>query len=200
MGNGSDQPNQPAAASLRADLRARTGPLHQQAEGALALMDPAMSKERYRAVLSVLHAFYAELEPAIAAHASGWARLGIDMPARRKLHLLEADLASLGARVEKAGAAASLPTFPDAVGAAYVVEGATLGGAVIHRHLSTALGFGEGPGARFFDAYGEETGPRWKEFAAALDKTGFDAADRERAVASAVRTFARLLSLARQAL
>jgi len=184
--------------SLRDELREKTGPLHQKAEAALDLLNPSMTLGRYQNRLKVLHSFYAQLEPPIVAH-PGWAALGLDMAARRKLHLLEADLASLGAVVERTPPGSSSLPFPAAVGMAYVVEGATLGGAILHRHLSAAFGFNEGPGARFFHAYGEQTGPRWKEFVAALARTSFDSADRQRATEGAVSAFALLLRLARPA-
>jgi heme oxygenase len=53
---------------------------------------------------------------------------------------------------------------PRALGYMYVVEGSTLGGRIILKHIKTALGFDEQKGARFFAGYGNETGKRWNEF------------------------------------
>ena len=205
---------------LREELRQKTAHLHREAEAALDLMNPALPLARYREVLRLLHSVHTRTEPAILAH-PGWAALGLDMPARRKLPLLEEDLAFIESRLRAAGEAGSpvieevaaggaaarqpaatfswLDSFPAVLGAAYVVEGSTLGGVQIHRHLARVLGLGEGPGARFFACYGDQTGPRWKELLAAFERASLGAADTERAVAGAVHTFQALIDGARPA-
>jgi heme oxygenase len=45
----------------------------------------------------------------------------------------------------------------------YVIEGSTLGGRIILKHIHTALGLDENKGASFFAGYGAETGIRWKK-------------------------------------
>jgi heme oxygenase len=188
-----------SAASLREVLRERTTLLHRRAETALDLMNPSLSAEQYFGVLRLFHALYSQLEPAIVAH-PGWAVLGLDMSARNKLPLLEQDLAFMEERLPRKPAASSfskqcgllvpwLDTFAAVLGAAYVLEGSTLGGVIVHRHLSTVLGLDQGRGASFFSCYGSETGARWKEFLAALERTSLEADDMERAVSAAVRTF-----------
>ncbi len=47
------------------------------------------------------------------------------------------------------------------LGALYVVEGATLGGRVIARHLARSLALGPADGAAFFAGYGDRTGAMW---------------------------------------
>jgi heme oxygenase len=49
----------------------------------------------------------------------------------------------------------------------YVLEGATLGGRVISRHLA-ARGIGPDTGGAFFAGYGNQTGEMWKSFSAAM--------------------------------
>jgi heme oxygenase len=49
-----------------------------------------------------------------------------------------------------------------------VLEGATLGGQIITRHLQTHLGLTPESGTAFFHGYGPETGPRWKSFVSGL--------------------------------
>lgn len=194
------------AVPLREELREKTASLHIQTENALDLMGPSVTLERYLAVLRLLHSVYAKLEPAILDHA-GWNELGLDMGARRKLPLLEADLAFIEGRLavaktERSPTAsptscepATLPleSFAAALGAAYVIEGSTLGGAFIRRHLSTLFRLDGGQGTRFFNCYGTETGARWKQFLEALERAPLDAEGRQRALAGAVRTFELLL-------
>ena len=59
-------------------------------------------------------------------------------------------------------------TRTEILGVAYVLEGATLGGQFISRHLEQTLGFSGGQGYRFFRSYGPEVGPRWQAFRAEL--------------------------------
>ena len=206
----------PGVPSLRDELRASTAPLHRQAEAALAMMDASMSLETYRSRLLMLHSFYRDVEPTIVSHA-GWAELGIDMRERRKLPLLASDLAFVEERLRRGEADTAreatgapitteldspihwLASFPAALGAAYVLEGSTLGGAILYRHLSRVLDLGEGPGARFFHCYGEETGTRWKQFVDALNRAPLDAEGMRCAVAGAVGTFGLLIGRARAA-
>ena len=54
----------------------------------------------------------------------------------------------------------------EAFGCLYVLEGSTLGGRVISRHVQSRLG-SDVPRA-FLDAYGSRTGERWQAFRAAL--------------------------------
>ena len=59
----------------------------------------------------------------------------------------------------------SMPlNVPRALGYMYVIEGSTLGGQMILKHIKMVLGFDEHKGALFFGGYGNETGKRWKEF------------------------------------
>lgn len=82
-----------------------------------------------------------------------------------------------------------LDTIPRALGCAYVLEGATLGGAVILRHLGRTLGVTRERGGAFFGSYGSASGPMWKEFCGALAACDEPA---EPAVAAARETFATL--------
>lgn len=191
--------------TLREELREKTASLHVQTENALDLMGQSVTLERYLAVLTVLHSVYAKLEPAVIDHA-GWNELGLDMGARRKLPLLETDLAFIEGQLalrtsarfahSSEPAAPPLESFAAALGAAYVIEGSTLGGAFIHRHLSTLFRLDGGHGTRFFNCYGTETGSRWKQFLAALERAPLDAEGRQRALAGAVQTFELLLGRA----
>ena len=71
----------------------------------------------------------------------------------------------------------------------YVLEGATLGGQIISRHLQTQLGINEKSGCAFFGSYGQEVGPLWKSFIAVLSKYPKTQAQNEKIVQSACRTF-----------
>lgn len=53
---------------------------------------------------------------------------------------------------------------PFALGILYVIEGSTLGGKVIYKHIQKTLGLNEKSGAAYFYGYGEKTGELWKNF------------------------------------
>lgn len=185
-------------------LKAATRAEHDAIEVALDLMAPGLSLADYSRRLRRYHGFYAPIEPLIAA-AADWPHWRLDMTARAKTAWLAADLACLGDPAEpgELGEAASmagplcsalppLDTAAAAFGCVYVLEGATLGGRVISRHIERMLGLDATRGARFFHGYGEHTGTMWKAFRAALSAFADKPAGEDKVVASAIATFAAL--------
>ncbi|HWI55760.1 MAG TPA: biliverdin-producing heme oxygenase, partial [Bacillota bacterium] len=81
----------------------------------------------------------------------------------------------------------------EALGTLYVIEGATLGGQFIARHLAARFGLTPANGAAFFHSYGLQVGPRWQQFRAFLVSASAEL-EQERAtiIASAQRTFQAL--------
>ena len=150
-------------------LRDRTRTAHDRAEEALPLLDASLEAARYRAILAGFWGFHAALEPRLAAVAE-LRELGVDPGERRKLPRLEHDLRTLGAdpaRLPVAGKVPNVESAAAALGCMYVLEGATLGGRVISRHLA-ARGIGPDTGGAFFAGYGDATGEMWKSFSAAI--------------------------------
>ena len=156
---------------IHALLKDGTRAQHARAEASLPLLDPALTRADYARVLQALHGFHAPLERALAD--VPWARLGLDWDARRKTPLLARDLRALGASADAASApeCVALPdtsTVARALGSAYVLEGATLGGQLVRRHLARTLGLGAETGAAYYHAYGDDVGPMWRAFLAGL--------------------------------
>ena len=173
-------------------LREATRDQHEALENVLPLGAATADDPLYRAVMSRFWGFYATWEAQAAAHAG--AELVPVLKARAKLPLLEADLRALGVAAEGLPRLRpeALPAFSagDAtlLGSMYVVEGATLGGQVISRHLEQDSGFHDGLGYSFFRSYGKAVGQQWRAFTALLE-TLPDAAEGP-AVAAAQQTFA----------
>ncbi|GGR64462.1 heme oxygenase [Deinococcus seoulensis] len=182
-------------------LKTRTRVQHEQAEASLNLMDPLLTRGEYVRVLRHMWTLYVPLEDRLGALLGPANRAALDWPARLKRPLLERDLRDLGSplpdRALHPDALDFLHAEADAWGAAYVLEGATLGGQLLRRHLHTALDLGNG-GAAFYGSYGELVGPRWKAFGAALEARGAADPDpqgfAERAVQAAGRTFALFIT------
>ncbi|WP_114228491.1 MULTISPECIES: biliverdin-producing heme oxygenase [Sphingomonas] len=179
-------PSGPDPLTAVADLlREGTRAEHDRIEDALDWTNWAGDRATYAAWLARLHAFYAVWEPALAA--------AIADPAfvdpRRKLPLLERDLAALGSAPGPLGAAPTYPftTRAEALGAFYVLEGSTLGGQLIAAHVRDRLGFEPA----FHGSYGKATAAHWRDVRDYLD-AAISSADRTQAIAAANRTFATL--------
>ena len=122
-------------------------------------------------------------------------KYGIDKDARLKTPSLEKDLKALGIWDEVKSNAASLDAIPSydtaakAFGAMYVMEGATLGGQIIKRHLKEHLGLSPDNGGAFFTSYGENVGPMWKSFGASITQFDEETGESDEIVDSAKETF-----------
>lgn len=180
---------------ILAVLKEQTRRQHERAERTLDLPSRLASAGHYAALLARFYGFYTPLEDRLAA-VGGYAAVGLDFAARRKAHLLVADLASLGADAGALPRCADLPEvadLADALGCLYVLEGATLGGQFVRRQAEKAVGVTAARGCAFFASYGERVGAMWKAFGASLE--GFAAADpgaEAQIVAAAGATFAAL--------
>jgi heme oxygenase len=161
--------------SIIGHLRAQTHYLHERLEMRLSMKSQLISIDNYRNMLSRFYGIYAPMESVLGATdlIAAWVDIGIDFNERRKLALIESDLEALGlSKNDIRGielCAGDLPPIPksaaELAGCAYVLEGSTLGGRVIGRHLDTELGLRPGnPGARFFHGYGDSTGKMWHDF------------------------------------
>ncbi|MCB8819026.1 biliverdin-producing heme oxygenase [Microvirga rosea] len=113
---------------------------------------------------------------------------------RRKTALLARDLQQLGmTRDEIAQLPRCHPLMPlageaAALGSMYVIEGSTLGGAIIAKTVERRLGLNPETGCAYFRSYGRETSLMWKSFGARLLEISSATAD-DLIVASAQRTF-----------
>ena len=157
----------------------------------MGLLDERLDLQAYRKVLGRLYGFWRGWEPQMATVFQDTAFLG----PRRRLHLLQADLATVGL---SAHAVRVLPTCPlpilrdavEALGSLYVMEGSTLGGQVIKQNVERRLGFDGRHGCTYFASYGTDTGRMWRSFLARLDQVPMT--DAKQVADGAVATFERL--------
>lgn len=177
--------------AVLAHLRAATRPAHDALEETLGLLNERLDLHAYRGVLERFHGFHRTWEPQVAMLLRDEALL----QPRRRGHLLQADLAALGA---SADGVAGLPLCPapplrdaaGALGSLYVMEGSTLGGQVIQRNVTLRLGLDDRFGCSYFAGYGANTGAMWRSFLARLDQA--PATEAERIADGASATFERL--------
>ncbi|MGL5016620.1 MAG: biliverdin-producing heme oxygenase [Luteolibacter sp.] len=178
-------------------LRHETSELHTALEERLPLVDPQLSREGYREIVEGFYGYYLPLELRLIGSPI-WAELGFDFAERRKLPLLEKDLVALGraesglVRLPQCAELPELDTIPRALGCLYVVEGATLGGQVITRHLQANLGITPETGGAFFAGYGAETGVRWQACGALITAAAERFGGENEMIASANLTFETL--------
>lgn len=184
---------------LSAELRAQTAALHQAAEYRLGLPNSVNSREDYTALLARFYGLYQPLETRLAAATSGH-DLAPLLQSRHQTERLADDLRSLGTDPGSLplAPASALPALPDvsaALGAHYVLEGSTLGGAIILRDLEKRLGSQITAATRFFGGRGKSLGPMWQSFRTELDAYGKAwPRRRETVVIAAQQTFDAMLS------
>lgn len=152
-------------------LRSSTGALHKKLEENVLsrrLMSNDVSLEDYRIYLERLYGFVFSFEKLFIDEL---ASIIPDSEQRRKSQKLKSDLCS----IEPTGFTniniypeekmkALLPSIHHALGGFYVLEGSTLGGAVIRKHLVSRLGKSITGRDEYFSVYGEELSSKWKEF------------------------------------
>nr|WP_315207420.1 biliverdin-producing heme oxygenase [uncultured Flavobacterium sp.] len=151
------------------NLRAATAYCHKQLEQnnlSQALLSNNVNETIYCSYLIQLYSFvkgfeqyvYPELDPHF-----------LNINNRKKAHFIEEDLKALGIPIDKhtlLKEAFFRETYPDvylAAGALYVLEGSTLGGQIIVKHLQKAMP-PDFLNAAYFLGYQQRTGSMWKEF------------------------------------
>ena len=175
-------------------LRTGTADEHEDVENTLALMDPALGRDRLAEVLGRMHGFWLAAEAGLDrwAAASPADAGAVDWPRRRRAELFAADVRTLGATPTADGP--PLPAVPDtdrALGRLYVLEGSTLGGTFIDRHLASLPSLAD-VRIRAFSPYGGETGAMWAAFRRVTRERVAAGGDAEAMVDSARETFRAL--------
>lgn len=148
-------------------LKEATREQHENLEKTVNVMYQMFSIEDYKVLLCKFYRFYSAVETKLAE--LDLKKYGYDLSERLKTPKLEQDLASFGILEEAKKLTIykglpSLNSLEEAFGALYVIEGATLGGQIINRHLKKVLNISIENGGSFFSGYGEKTGEMWKEF------------------------------------
>jgi heme oxygenase (biliverdin-IX-beta and delta-forming) len=149
-------------------LRTHTATLHsalEQTPLSLSLLNEQVSQANYVAYLQRMReivAFYeANVFPALTDTLP-------NLSEREKLPLIDEDLTYLSADISDLpvfeSSSTQNPSIGYALGCMYVMEGSTLGGKVILKHVSKTLGIISTQGGLYFDGYGDQTGHYWKTF------------------------------------
>lgn len=171
--------------SFLKELRAGTDANHKALEQnpySERLMSPDVTVEDYKIYLEKMYGIIMPFEQDIQPKLS---HIVTDMANRQKHHLLSNDLQDLGNNTE------NIPLYhfnaandAAALGQMYVLEGSTMGGMVIQKHMSKL-----GVPVRYFASYGSNTAMMWRAFIDALTTYAVTHNKQEEIIDSAVATF-----------
>lgn len=157
-----------ATATFAENIKATTSSAHtalEQLPVSVSIMNPAITTAEYINYLTLMGNVVKDAEENIFPVLNG---VIADIDTRLKTHLIESDLRYLNAAAltSETPLSGSLETIsiPFALGILYVIEGSNLGGRVILKNITKALGYSEENGATYFAGYGALTGPKWKHF------------------------------------
>jgi heme oxygenase (biliverdin-IX-beta and delta-forming) len=176
-------------------LRTATAAEHRAVEDTLDLLDPRLTRNRLVEVLTAMHGFWLAAEAGLDA----WARARpgdaarVDWSRRRRSQLFAADLAALGAP-----GPVPTPDLPpvagtdEALGRLYVLEGSSLGGVFIDRHLAGLPQLAGAGRLAAFSPYGQDTGAMWHAFRQVTRDRVAEGGDADRMVGAAQETFRAL--------
>ncbi|GGI25886.1 biliverdin-producing heme oxygenase [Pedobacter mendelii] len=187
-------------------LRAETAESHKELEALMfvnEIMNKSLSIENYKKLLSINYIMHQRLEHKLANMLDDDIAEKLELKSRFKLSALDKDLAywkidpltlpELDFKLfvpEKSNAAV--------LGALYVLEGATLGGNVIKKHILANPNFkNNDDGLNYYGVYAEEIISKWKSFVQILNQQVTEA-DFGNCVRSANLTFGNLIKLSKQ--
>lgn len=161
-----------------ARLKVETAAAHSRMESLVPLMSPTLEQDRYRMVLRHFYGFIRSWE--VWSMANVPAELRPMLMERERSNLLKADLRYFGEHLPEflymppARDTKSRAAF---LGAMYVIEGSTLGGQHIARHVEDILGLSPGQGDSYFRGYGDRTKLMWRQFQEVINAVPDDDAD-----------------------
>ncbi|WP_316803341.1 biliverdin-producing heme oxygenase [Pedobacter nototheniae] len=187
-------------------LRTETAEKHKELESLMfvnEIMANSLSISNYKKLLTINYIIHQKLEHKLIAQLDAAVAGKLEMDKRVKLPALEKDLHYWKIDTD---------TLPDLnfeifapanhtaeiLGALYVLEGATLGGNVIKKHILANPEFkNDAAGLSYYGVYGEELGAKWKTFVTLLNESVAEA-DYAKCVNSANATFDNLINLSKQ--
>lgn len=187
-------------------LRTKTAGGHESLESLMfvnEIMNNSLSIENYKKLLTINYIIHQKLENKLANMLDANLAEQLDMKNRLKLSALEKDLAYWDIdplTLPELNFDLFIPEQNNAavLGALYVLEGATLGGNVIKKHILANPNFaGHEDGLNYYGVYGEQLSSKWKTFVSVLNETVAEP-DYERCINSANGTFNNLIQLSKQ--
>ena len=186
---------------LHKELKQQTATLHQELEKKMhvnQITDRTLSLTDYRKLLVINYLVHYHYEKLIFDALSPATAIKLDLRQRTKLSAIQADLGSQHIAPQNlintfTISPARLPTEAFALGAMYVLEGATLGGAVIAKQLRANPNFPAKMTLAYYACYGTKLIPNWQAFLAVLE--GIAEHDHPQVIRGAEYLFSEILAL-----
>jgi heme oxygenase (biliverdin-IX-beta and delta-forming) len=178
-------------------LKTATNARHIALERQLPLLSPGFSRPTYRQFARRFFGYYAPLESQLIA-LPWWESIGFDYLRRQKTPYLVQDLTAMGdttdtlAQLPRCESLPTVDSLARLLGCLYVIEGATLGGQIISKHLQANIGVTPTSGCAFFHGYGAYTGANWLAFGKMLMLQAAGVGNGDDIIDSANQTFATL--------
>jgi heme oxygenase len=177
-------------------LRSATHPMHVRLNHhpqLMGLIKKDTQLANYVGVLASYFPLYKKLEMQLMEFASRHS-LPFDYSTRMKHHWLQEDLDYLKVDPkdylsESAIEIPEIHSLSEWVGMLYPIEGSTLGGQMILKHVQSNLGLTHAGGARFFSGYGKNTPLFWDEFGQFANSALQDEAECQLAELTAIKLF-----------
>lgn len=184
-------------------LRQTTAPSHKELEEnfySKSILDPSVTLQDYQTYIAKLYgvtlACEQDIFPAITSVLP-------DCAERYKASFIADDLVNTGLSLIQV---ANLPVYKftfssiaQAMGIMYVLEGSTLGGKFLYKHINKTLGLDSVNGASYFWGYGPQTGSKWNTFISVMANYAIDKNCESEIISSAVHTFSTIDNWLRQA-
>lgn len=183
--------------SILERLKSGTRARHVALESRTVLLSKDLSHSNYSQCLQRFFGYYAPLEKHLL-ESPAWHEAGLVYDNRYKTSQIVQDLLALGltqkalATIPQCNILPNLKTTAQIFGCLYVIEGATLGGQIISKHLNASLGLTPDFGCSFFAGYGQQTGSQWKAFGACLTSFATQTGSDDEIIHSANKTFQTL--------
>lgn len=132
------------------------------------IMDGSITLEQYADLILKQYYFHKKIEPQLQKVFSEKEANRLEINKRKKTHLLKYDMLELALEEEMLDFekldSINISTPEEALGTMYVLEGSTLGGAVIKKRLRNNPEISKISGFNYYGCYGEATGDFWKKF------------------------------------
>jgi heme oxygenase len=176
------------------NLRASTAECHMQLEQnnlSQALLSKNVNETIYCSYLIQLYRFIKGFEQYVYPQLD---QSFLNIYGRKKAHFIEEDLKAINIAIDKHTLLEEVffrDTYPDvylAAGALYVLEGSTLGGQIIVKHLQKAM-YPHFVNATYFLGYQQRTGTMWKEFLQQLTALPQSTQQEQQIIIGAIATF-----------
>ncbi|WP_406826837.1 biliverdin-producing heme oxygenase [Pedobacter sp. KACC 23697] len=187
-------------------LRTDTAQNHKTLESFMfvnEIMNNSLNIDQYKKLLTINYIIHQKLENLLANMLDSAIAEQLGMKDRLKLNALTQDLNYWNIdnlTLPELAFELFVPekNTAEVLGALYVLEGATLGGNVIKRHILANPNFkNHENGLNYYGVYGEELSAKWKNFVSVLNER-VEEADYQRCINSANQTFNNLIRLSEQ--